>query len=120
LWYSDEYEIYATILLISSIFSVSMSMVEGVRNQKRLREYSKFDMKVRVLRGPEYNNWRAFNHASSASNEPFPFRMIDCVDLVPGDIIEIPEDSILPCDLILLNGLIINRIILSLFIFILL
>ena len=31
-------------------------------------------------------------------------KQISSLDLVPGDIIEIPDNSIMPCDLILLNG----------------
>ena len=33
-----------------------------------------------------------------------PYEKIDSLDLVPGDVIKIPQQTILPCDLILISG----------------
>jgi len=32
------------------------------------------------------------------------YSSIDSVDLIPGDIVEIPENCIMPCDFVLLSG----------------
>lgn len=50
---------------------------------------------------------------SKNANE-FELREVDSLDLVPGDVIEVPEGKMLPCDLILLSGsVIVNEAILT-------
>lgn len=71
---------------------------------KNLRKMSFFSCQVNIFRGvhnlfslktdkadinPEINNCK---------------KSIRSLDLVPGDLIEIPENSIMPCDIIILNG----------------
>lgn len=72
-------------ILIITITSIVMSLIEIKKNNKRLREMLYFQMEVLVLR----NN----NYLKMMSNE-----------LVPGDIIKISENSLVPADLILFSG----------------
>ncbi|MCJ1310192.1 hypothetical protein MMC25_003853 [Agyrium rufum] len=87
LWSVDEYYYYAVAIFIISIISITTTLIETRTTMKRLREISRFDCKVRVLRK---GFWR-----SVASR-----------DLVPGDAYEVSDPSLMqfPCDSLLLAG----------------
>lgn len=38
------------------------------------------------------------------NGNPDDLKELSSVDLVPGDVIEVPDQKIIPCDLILLSG----------------
>jgi len=88
LWYSDQYSAYATCILVISVLSVITSLVETVKNLKNIRKMAFYSCNVNVMR---------------SSSEKF-LTEVDSTELVPGDIIEIPEMKNMPCDLVLLTG----------------
>ena len=83
----DEYYYYATAIFLISVFSIASTVIETKSTMRRLREISKFECDVRVLRN---GFWR---QALSS-------------DLVPGDVYEVSDPSLsqLPCDSLLLAG----------------
>ncbi|RMD41460.1 hypothetical protein DV735_g3675, partial [Chaetothyriales sp. CBS 134920] len=87
LWSMDEYYYYAAAIFLISVFSITTTIIETRSTMRRLREISKFECDVRVLRN---GFWR-----QSASTE-----------LVPGDVFEVSDPSLtqLPCDSLLLAG----------------
>lgn len=87
LWSVDEYYYYAGAIFLISLFSITTTVVETRSTMRRLREISRFECDVRVLRN---GFWR-----SSTSG-----------DLVPGDVYEVSDPSLsqLPCDSLLLAG----------------
>lgn len=87
LWSVDEYYYYAACIFVISVLSIISALLETKATMKRLREVSKFECDVRVLRN---GFWR-----------PVP-----STELVPGDVYEVTDPSLtqLPCDSLLLSG----------------
>ncbi|KAI9746524.1 MAG: hypothetical protein M1818_000237 [Claussenomyces sp. TS43310] len=87
LWSVDEYYYYAACIFLISLISITTTLVETRSTMKRLREISRFECDVRVLRN---SFWRYV-----ASSE-----------LVPGDVYEITDPALaqFPCDSLLLTG----------------
>ncbi|KIX10370.1 uncharacterized protein Z518_01452 [Rhinocladiella mackenziei CBS 650.93] len=87
LWSMDEYYYYAAAIFLISVFSITTTVIETRSTMRRLREISRFECDVRVLRN---GFWR-----SALSG-----------DLVPGDVYEVSDPSLsqLPCDSLLLAG----------------
>jgi len=88
LWYWDGYQYYASCILVLSVTSATTSLVDTLRNLKSIRKMALYSCPVRVMRG---------------GNE-MDLTEVDSSDLVPGDVIEIPEMTSMPCDLALLTG----------------
>ncbi len=80
--------------------------MDSKRNIRRLREMSKFEINVTVFRGEfrataiENDTKQVRVHEQIMSKG----KQVSSHSLVPGDIIQIPENEVMPCDLILLNG----------------
>ncbi|CAH8522820.1 unnamed protein product [Schistosoma haematobium] len=90
LWYSDEYWMYATCIVVISIMSLSWQVYELRRNEKTLKETMCISSSVIVYREEDGVK---------------EFKEVDSISLVPGDIIEIPQNGCLvQCDAILLAG----------------
>ncbi|KIW09275.1 uncharacterized protein PV09_00196 [Verruconis gallopava] len=87
LWSVDEYYYYAACIFIISVVSIVTTLVETKATMRRLREVSRFECDVRVLRN---GFWQT----------------IVSSDLVPGDVYEVtdPNLSLFPCDSLLLSG----------------
>jgi cation-transporting ATPase 13A3/4/5 len=87
LWSLDEYYYYAACIFIISVVSITTTLIETKATMKRLREVSKFECDVRVLRN---GFWRP----------------VGSTELVPGDVYEVTDPSLtqLPCDSLLLSG----------------
>lgn len=87
LWSLDEYYYYAVAIFTMSVASIAATLVETRATMKRLREISRFECDVRVLRD---GFWR----------------YVVSGDLVPGDIYELtdPNLSQFPSDSLLLSG----------------
>jgi cation-transporting ATPase 13A3/4/5 len=88
LWYWDGYRAYATCILVISVTSAVTSLVETLSNLRNIRKMASYTCSVKVMR-------------SGNENE---VKEISSSDLVPGDVIEIPENTAMPCDLLLLTG----------------
>lgn len=87
LWSLDDYYYYATAIFIISAFSIATTLLETRSTMRRLREISRFECDVRVLRN---GFWR---HVSSS-------------ELVPGDVYEVTDPALnqFPCDSLLISG----------------
>ena len=87
LWSTDEYYYYAACIFLISVTSITATLLETRSTMQRLRDISRFECSVRVLRN---GFWRYLE-----SNE-----------LVPGDVYEITDPSLaqFPCDSLLFTG----------------
>ena len=88
LWYWDGYEAYASCILLISVSSAVASLVETVTNLRSIKKMAHYTCQVRVMRNCNENE----------------LTEMPSDNLVPGDVIEIPENCSMPCDLILLTG----------------
>ncbi|EFX01083.1 p-type ATPase [Grosmannia clavigera kw1407] len=87
LWSLDEYYYYAVAIFLMSFGSITTTLVETKATMRRLRDVSRFECDVRVLRN---GFWRT----------------IVSGDLVPGDVYELSDPGLsqLPSDSLLLSG----------------
>ncbi|KAJ1329421.1 cation-transporting P-type ATPase 13A2 [Microdochium nivale] len=87
LWSLDEYYYYAICIFVMSAGSVIATLIETRATMKRLKEISRFECDVRVLRDGFWDN-------------------IPSSDLVPGDVYEVSDPSLaqFPSDSLLLSG----------------
>ncbi|KAJ2900185.1 hypothetical protein MKZ38_002544 [Zalerion maritima] len=87
LWCSDEYYYYAICIFVISVGSIIATLIETRSTMKRLREISRFECDVRVLRS---GFWLSISSS----------------DVVPGDIYELsdPNLALFPSDSLLLSG----------------
>jgi cation-transporting ATPase 13A2 len=87
LWSVDEYYYYAACIFIISVVSIVTTLIETKATMRRLREVSRFECDVRVLRN---GFWQTVMSS----------------DLVPGDVYEVtdPNLALFPCDSLLLSG----------------
>lgn len=87
LWSLDTYYYYAACIFIISVGTITTTLIETKATMRRLREISRFECDVRVLRNGFWGN-----HPSS--------------DLVPGDIYEVSDPNLtqFPTDSLLLSG----------------
>ncbi|KAJ4367166.1 hypothetical protein N0V83_007696 [Neocucurbitaria cava] len=87
LWSLDEYYYYACAIFIISAVSIITTLLETKASMKRLREVSKFECEVRVVRSGFWTH-------------------VDSAELVPGDVYEVTDPALtqFPCDSLLLSG----------------
>ena len=87
LWSLDEYYYYAACIFIISVVSITATLLETRATMKRLREISRFECDIRVLRN---GFWK----------------YVKSSELVPGDVYEITDPLLgqFPCDSLLLTG----------------
>jgi cation-transporting P-type ATPase 13A2 len=88
--------IYATVIAIISIISVSITLYEARDSANKLREMSKFETMVNVYRIDQANDDISIDELIKYK------KTIKSTELVPGDVVEIPEYEKLPCDIIIL------------------
>ena len=94
LWYFNEYEYYATVIVVLTIISLVVSVYDTYKNLKQLHNMSKYSCDVNVYRKND--------------NNEIVITKINSQNLVPGDLYEIPEDGLaMPADTILINGTVI-------------
>ncbi|GKT50259.1 putative CDP-alcohol phosphatidyltransferase class-I family protein [Colletotrichum spaethianum] len=87
LWSLDEYYYYAIAIFLMSFGSITTTLIETRATMKRLREISRFECDVRVLRN---GFWR----------------YVPSSELVPGDVYEVSDPNLtqFPSDGLLLSG----------------
>lgn len=86
LWLWDEYYYYAMCILVISTGSVILSLYETLKNHNEIRNMARYHCTVKLM------------EKNGASRE------IDSTNLVPGDVVMVPEGKNLPCDFVLLTG----------------
>jgi cation-transporting ATPase 13A2 len=85
LWMQDGYQLYASAIIILTTISLITSLVETRSNLSSIRKMAYYETDVNVIR--EGN-----------------LQKVSSVELVPGDLIEIPNNSKMPCDAVLIGG----------------
>lgn len=87
LWSIDAYYYYAVCIFIISLVSITTTVIDTRSTMKRLREISRFECDIRVLRN---GFWR----------------YVPSRELVPGDVYEVTDPALtqFPCDSLLLAG----------------
>lgn len=87
LWSLDQYYYYAACIFIISVISITTTLIETKATMRRLREISRYECDVRVLRN---GFWR----------------YVESSELVPGDVYEVTDPNLaqFPCDSLLLSG----------------
>lgn len=88
-WSLDGYEKYAMCILACSIYSVLEQLYETVKNTRNIREMVKYTCKIQVIRVIEGKREKI---------------AVNSEELVPGDLILVPDNCLMPCDAILLKG----------------
>ena len=108
LWYANNYLLYSSILLVTTVLTIGTSIYDTIKNYKNLQEMAKYSCKIKILR--ENNN----NNNNNNENNKI-FIEMNSTEIVPGDVFELPEEGKnVPCDCILLNGnVIVNESILT-------
>ncbi|KAI0980351.1 hypothetical protein GJ496_005412 [Pomphorhynchus laevis] len=89
LWYSDEYEIYATCILLISALSISVGVYETMKSERDLHAVSLSSGYVQIL----------INDGDKTVKQ---YTKIE--ELVPGDVIIVSGQTSMPCDAVLLDG----------------
>lgn len=89
-WFLSNYEIFAACILFTSIISITAELIDIKRNINKLKEMVSYQCQLVVKRLDSENN--------------VVDRKIWSNDLLPGDIIVVPENVKMPCDAILLTG----------------
>lgn len=109
----NEYSLYASLLLIVTMFNVFTEVWEAREIQISIKAMSNYSLNVKVLR----RNQKKMNDSKTdvrtltkSLGQTMEFKRDDFVDvssndLVPGDIIQLPpNNSLLPCDALILSG----------------
>lgn len=87
LWYIEPYIAYATAIVIISGIGALIGMVQTRRNMMNLKELAEFECPVKL-----------FDVSTQTA------RTVSSKLLVPGDIVELEEGLVMPCDVLLLQG----------------
>ena len=82
----DSYYLYASCILIISTGSALISLHETQSNNEEIRQMACYTCEVELMTGESSR------------------RTVESSELVPGDVIVVPQGFSLPCDLILLTG----------------
>ena len=94
----NEYQIYASIILIITFISIILNLIDEKRNFLNLKKMSAYSIQVNVYRGIREKE-NIYKKDLSIYK-----KIINSTELIPGDVIEIPENLFMPADIVLLNG----------------
>ena len=89
-WFIDEYWFYSIIILVTYAISITTELIDIKENMKNLREMVDYECQITVKR--------------IDSHGKVVYREVPSNDLVPGDIILVPERMKMPWDAIQLTG----------------
>lgn len=87
LWYIEVYATYATAIVIISSIGAIISVVQTRKNLINLKKLAEYECQVEL-----------YNPLTKTSSQ------VSSKELVPGDIINLTEKLVMPCDVILLQG----------------
>ena len=95
LWFTNEYKLYATIIIITTLISLFVGAWETRKNLVNIQQMARYSCPVNILRKESNSNKATFVQKSSK-------------ELVPGDIFELQEEGLaMPCDCLLIQGTVI-------------
>lgn len=86
LWFWDGYRMYASCILVISSGSICASLISVNSNNERIRKMAKYVCPMDLLQ------------------KDGSFKNVPSDELLPGDVVRIPTQNVLPCDFILLTG----------------
>lgn len=86
LWFWETYYYFASVIAVVSTASIIISLYETISNHNTIRKMAIYQCKVNLI-GPGQS-----------------LKEVDSGELVPGDLIQVPEGLSLPCDILLLSG----------------
>lgn len=86
----EGYKIYAGCIFVLSGLSIIATIHETRKNNETIRQMARYICNVEVMNVKE--------------NGDASLVKIESDQLVPGDVIKVPEGLVLPCDLVLLTG----------------
>ena len=89
LWTIDGEYYYAFTIFVISLATIIVTLHEIMTNNTRVRQMALYSCDVKLRR---------------MIKDSYELVDVNSSELVPGDIIEIPEGKILPCDLVLFTG----------------
>ena len=92
LWFWDGYEKYAVCILFVSAGGVAENLYETTRNINSIRKLAKYECQITVRRSDEVDCGAARCYTVSSD------------ELVPGDVVKVPDNCLMPCDAVLLTG----------------
>ena len=81
----ENFYSYAIVIAVITFFSILMEITENIRNHQELRDVASYKCLIVVIR----------------ENKE---QVIQSDELVPGDLVIIPQNCILPCDMVLMSG----------------
>jgi len=89
-----------------AVISVASSFYSTRRTMMNLHEMSRFVCQIRVRRQGEGRSKSSANGFGTTARsctfaEP---RLVDSTDIVPGDLLELSDGLVMPCDVLLLTG----------------
>ena len=101
LWVLSNYYAYSIAIAVMTIYNLLEETITTLSNLKNIRKISKYTIKVKIYLKTKSNDCNILEK--------------DSLDLVPGDIFQVPDDGqSMPCDCILLSGsVIINEAMLT-------
>ena len=95
LWMSNQYELYASIIIITTLVSLFVGAYETRKNLVNIQRMARYSCPVNILRKESNSNKAVFSQRPST-------------ELVPGDIFELQEEGMaMPCDCLLIQGTVI-------------
>lgn len=100
LWLSDYAYAYAVAIIVMSISSITAEIITNRRNILNVRAMSAYECPVNVMKESEETD----SEINGKKDKSAEFIKMSSTNLVPGDIIEIPNGLKMPCDCVLLSG----------------
>ena len=95
LWMTNQYELYASIIIFTTLVSLFVGAWETRKNLVNIQTMARYSCLVNVLRKDKNSNRANFVQMQST-------------ELVPGDIFELQEEGMaMPCDCLLIQGTVI-------------
>ncbi len=95
MWFLDEYYMYAAAIVLMSAFGITSFIYQTRKNERKLHETIHSHDTVVVCRGG----------GTGKSGQQQVFETVSSQDLVPGDVIQIPQGGCqMLCDAVLVSG----------------
>ena len=98
LWMFDTYYYYACAIIVMTLISAVAEIIETRRNLLNVRSMAMYECPINVLRPKECQI------TVEENPQNIEFTSERSSSLVPGDIIEVPSGTKMPCDCVLLSG----------------
>ena len=95
LWMMNQYELYASIIILTTLVSLFVGTLETRKNLLNIQTMARYSCPVNILRKEKNSNKASFVQRPST-------------ELVPGDIFELQDEGLaMPCDCLLIQGTVI-------------